>query len=140
VFLDASQTLSVMSIGFLLPTKDSAVVWRGPKKNGTSSRPHGLILARSQWCIAADQSLCFTATIVQFLEDVRWGALDYLIIDTPPGTSDEHLTVCEQLQSFNPDGAVIVTTPQVRCNCSDRFWYHHTLNALLTDCLRTHTH
>jgi Mrp family chromosome partitioning ATPase len=51
--------------------------------------------------------------IKQFLEDVVWGELDYLIIDTPPGTSDEHISTIENLKNFNPDGAVIVTTPQV---------------------------
>ena len=53
-----------------------------------------------------------TAMIKQFLQDVCWGELDYLIIDTPPGTSDEHISVVEFLKAFNPDGAVIVTTPQ----------------------------
>jgi len=38
--------------------------------------------------------------------------LDYLIIDTPPGTSDEHISICEYLTHFNPDGAIVVTTPQ----------------------------
>jgi Mrp family chromosome partitioning ATPase len=52
------------------------------------------------------------AMIKQFLQDVCWGELDYLIIDTPPGTSDEHISVVEYLKAFNPDGAVIVTTPQ----------------------------
>jgi Mrp family chromosome partitioning ATPase len=51
--------------------------------------------------------------IKQFLEDVCWGELDYLVIDTPPGTSDEHISIVENLKSYNPDGAVIVTTPQV---------------------------
>jgi Mrp family chromosome partitioning ATPase len=79
-------TLKVMSIAFLLEDKDSAVIWRGPKKS---------------------------AIIKQFLEDVMWGPLDVLIIDTPPGTSDEHLSVCETLLSkYHPDGAIIVTTPQ----------------------------
>ncbi len=55
-----------------------------------------------------------TAMIKQFLEDVCWGELDYLIIDTPPGTSDEHISVIENLRDYHPDGAVIVTTPQVR--------------------------
>ncbi len=50
--------------------------------------------------------------INQFLVDVRWDKLDYLIIDTPPGTSDEHLAIVENLKSYAPDGAVIVTTPQ----------------------------
>ncbi|PIK54046.1 putative cytosolic Fe-S cluster assembly factor NUBP2-like [Apostichopus japonicus] len=85
VYPDPSQTLAVMSIAFLLNKKDDPVVWRGPKKN---------------------------AMIKQFLSDVVWGDLDYLIIDTPPGTSDEHITVVEGLQGYNPDGAVLVTTPQ----------------------------
>eukprot|EP01114_Cavostelium_apophysatum_P019423 TRINITY_DN6260_c0_g1_i1.p1 TRINITY_DN6260_c0_g1~~TRINITY_DN6260_c0_g1_i1.p1 ORF type:complete len:267 (+),score=33.39 TRINITY_DN6260_c0_g1_i1:120-920(+) len=81
----ANNKLAVMSIGFLLGDDNTAVVWRGPKK---------------------------TALIKQFLEDVSWGDLDYLIIDTPPGTSDEHLSIVENLRAFNPDGAVLVTTPQ----------------------------
>eukprot|EP01028_Stygiella_incarcerata_P010350 TRINITY_DN530_c0_g1_i3.p1 TRINITY_DN530_c0_g1~~TRINITY_DN530_c0_g1_i3.p1 ORF type:complete len:181 (-),score=56.52 TRINITY_DN530_c0_g1_i3:164-706(-) len=74
-----------MSIGFLLDSDKDAVIWRGPKK---------------------------TAMIQQFLEDVFWGELDVLIIDTPPGTSDEHITMVQLLSNLNPDGAVIVTTPQ----------------------------
>uniref|UniRef100_A0A1X7T5T8 Cytosolic Fe-S cluster assembly factor NUBP2 homolog n=1 Tax=Amphimedon queenslandica TaxID=400682 RepID=A0A1X7T5T8_AMPQE len=66
-------------------TQNEAVVWRGPKKN---------------------------AMIKQFLSDVVWGQLDYLIIDTPPGTSDEHISVVENIKSISPDGAVLVTTPQ----------------------------
>jgi len=85
VYVDDQQKLGVMSIGFLLQNKDDAVVWRGPKK---------------------------TAMIKQFLNDVFWGELDYLIIDTPPGTSDEHIAVMENVRKYNPDGAVLVTTPQ----------------------------
>ncbi|KAG0761820.1 hypothetical protein G6F57_006036 [Rhizopus arrhizus] len=85
VYADENQRLSCMSIGFLLQSKNDSVVWRGPKKN---------------------------AMIKQFLQDVYWGELDYLLIDTPPGTSDEHISVVEYLKSCNPDGAVIVTTPQ----------------------------
>ncbi|CDR87282.1 related to nucleotide binding protein (NBP 2) [Sporisorium scitamineum] len=84
VYTDASQQLAVMSVGFLLRSKNDSVVWRGPKKN---------------------------AMIKQFLGDVRWGQLDYLIIDTPPGTSDEHISILEYLRTFNP-AAVMVTTPQ----------------------------
>ncbi|KDN39924.1 P-loop containing nucleoside triphosphate hydrolase protein [Tilletiaria anomala UBC 951] len=84
VFADATQRLAVMSVGFLLKSKNDSVVWRGPKKN---------------------------AMIKQFLGDVRWGELDYLIIDTPPGTSDEHISLLEYLRTFNPT-AVLVTTPQ----------------------------
>ena len=50
--------------------------------------------------------------IKQFLRDVDWGELDYLVIDTPPGTSDEHLSVVQYLKSCGLDGAVVVTTPQ----------------------------
>ncbi|KAI8093866.1 cytosolic Fe-S cluster assembly factor CFD1 [Halteromyces radiatus] len=85
VYADEHQRLSCMSIGFLLASKNDSVVWRGPKKN---------------------------AMIKQFLQDVYWGDLDYLLIDTPPGTSDEHIGVVEYLKAFQPDGAVIVTTPQ----------------------------
>lgn len=63
VYADAEsgeQRLAVMSVGFLLKKRGDSVVWRGPKKN---------------------------AMIRQFLSDVRWGELDYLVIDTPPGTS-----------------------------------------------------
>lgn len=51
--------------------------------------------------------------IKQFLRDVDWGELDYLIVDTPPGTSDEHLSVVQYLSAARLDGAVIITTPQV---------------------------
>lgn len=79
------ENLSVMSIGFLLSTPDDAIIWRGPKKNGM---------------------------IKQFLGDVDWGELDYLIIDTPPGTSDEHLSAISFLEKTRNVAAVIVTTPQ----------------------------
>ncbi|PVU87307.1 hypothetical protein BB559_006110 [Furculomyces boomerangus] len=85
VFVDSEKKLGVMSIGFLLPDKNTSVVWRGPKKS---------------------------TMIKQFLTDVYWGELDYLLIDTPPGTSDEHLSIVEYLQKWKPDGAVLVTTPQ----------------------------
>ncbi|WFD34319.1 cytosolic Fe-S cluster assembly factor cfd1 [Malassezia cuniculi] len=84
VYTDASQSLGVMSVGFLLASKNDSVVWRGPKKEGM---------------------------IRQFLGDVRWGDLDYLIIDTPPGTSDEHISIMEALHPYGPQ-AVMVTTPQ----------------------------
>jgi Mrp family chromosome partitioning ATPase len=92
-----------MSIGFLLTNKNDSVVWRGPKKNGNSYTvsiiPYVILTS-------------FQAMIKQFLQDVYWGELDYLLIDTPPGTSDEHIGIVEYLKEFNPDGAVIVTTPQ----------------------------
>jgi Mrp family chromosome partitioning ATPase len=85
VYTDESKRLCVMSLGFLLPNRGDSVVWRGPKK---------------------------TAMVRQFLKDVVWGELDYLLIDTPPGTSDEHISVAEELKTANPDGAILVTTPQ----------------------------
>jgi len=51
--------------------------------------------------------------IKQVLTDGVWGERQYLIIDTPPGTSDEHISVVENIKKLNPDGAVLVTTPQV---------------------------
>lgn len=76
-------TLSVMSIGFLLREKDDAVIWRGPRKYGV---------------------------IKQFLKDVEWGDLDYLLVDSPPGTGDEPLAVAQMIEKA--DGAIVVTTPQ----------------------------
>lgn len=75
----------MMSIGFMLPNPDDAVIWRGPRKNGL---------------------------IKQFLKDVHWGSLDYLVIDSPPGTSDEHISIAQLLAPVAVDGAVVVTTPQ----------------------------
>jgi len=81
--VEVGERLKVMSVGLLLPGRDDAVIWRGPMKYGV---------------------------IKQFLQDVEWGELDYLIVDSPPGTGDEPLAVAELIE--NPDGAVIVTTPQ----------------------------
>lgn len=50
--------------------------------------------------------------IKQFLSEVDWGTLDYLILDTPPGTSDEHLSAASYLKEAGITGAIIVTTPQ----------------------------
>ena len=79
------QNLAIMSIGYLIKDKKTAVIQRGPKKNGL---------------------------IKEFFCNTNWDKLDYLIIDTPPGTSDEHITVVQYLKSSNIKGAVIVTTPQ----------------------------
>lgn len=83
VFVEGIPNLKVMSVGFLLETEDAPVIWRGPMKN---------------------------SIIKQFLKDVVWGELDYLIIDCPPGTGDEPLSVIQLLGKA--DGAIIVTTPQ----------------------------
>ncbi len=78
-----SPNLKVMSIGFFLRHTDDAVIWRGPLK---------------------------ISLIKQFLGDVDWGKLDYLIIDSPPGTGDEPLTIGQIINDLT--GVIIVTTPQ----------------------------
>ncbi|GJP51885.1 hypothetical protein CLOM_g11009 [Closterium sp. NIES-68] len=83
VYVD--DRLGVMSIGFMLPNPDDAVVWRGPRKN---------------------------SLIKQFLKDVDWGELDYLVVDSPPGTSDEHISAVQFLKAAHVDGAIVLTTPQ----------------------------
>ena len=76
------ENLSLLSMDAFLQDRDTAILWRGPKKTGA---------------------------IRQFLTEVRWGTLDYLLIDSPPGTGDEHMTVLEAI----PDAAcIVVTTPQ----------------------------
>jgi Mrp family chromosome partitioning ATPase len=78
-----SKNLWVMSLGFMLPSPTQAVIWRGPVKIGL---------------------------IQQFVRDVAWGDLDYLVVDCPPGTGDEPLSA---LQTLGTDAqAVVVTTPQ----------------------------
>ena len=57
--------------------------------------------------------------IQDFMQNVLWSDRDFLIIDTPPGTSDEHISVIQNLRSYSPDGAVLVTTPQVGYRNSD---------------------
>ena len=47
------------------------------------------------------------------MSDVAWGQLDYLVVDTPPGTSDEHMATVDALRPYGPLGALVVTTPQV---------------------------
>ncbi|MHA1124778.1 MAG: Mrp/NBP35 family ATP-binding protein [Candidatus Heimdallarchaeota archaeon] len=75
--------VKVISMEFLLENADDAVIWRGPLKMGA---------------------------INQFISDVKWDVLDYLIIDLPPGTSDEPLSIAQLIP--RADGVVIVTTPQ----------------------------
>lgn len=94
--------LKTMSIAFLLPHSDDAVVWRGPKKSGMTPRSSSL-----------PTDLAWIAMIQQFIHNVDWGELDYLIIDTPPGTSDEHIAIAELLPPLSSTGALIVTTPQL---------------------------
>ncbi len=75
--------LAVISMAFLLPDTATPIIWRGPMK---------------------------MAAIQQFLGEVNWGPLDYLVVDLPPGTGDEALTIAQLAP--NVRGAVIVTTPQ----------------------------
>ncbi len=74
--------LLVMSLDFLLPDDDSPVIWRGPIKS---------------------------TAVTQFVTDVNWGNLDFLVIDMPPGTGDEAITVGQELPEV--DGAIFVTIP-----------------------------
>lgn len=76
-------SMKIMSMAFLLQTRDTPVLWRGPVK---------------------------MTAIRQFIEDVRWGDLDYLVIDMPPGTGDEALSIVQLIPKA--DGIIIVTTPQ----------------------------
>ncbi len=78
-----NDTLKVMSVGLMLDNQNEAVIWRGPMKHNVIS---------------------------QFVQDVHWGDLDYLVVDCPPGTGDEALSTVQVLGSV--DGVVIVTTPQ----------------------------
>lgn len=73
-----------------------------------------MIFCNSLHKFAVSQHVHTSAGMIkQFLRDVDWGDLDYLIVDTPPGTSDEHLSIVQYLSSTYVDGAVIITTPQV---------------------------
>jgi len=84
-----NPNLEVMSIAFLLPDNDAAIIWRGPRKNGM---------------------------IKQFLTQTDWGngeGLDYLIVDTPPGTSDEHISTVQYLRAIDGvSGSIVVSTPE----------------------------
>src|SRR5947209_5156188 len=80
--LEAAGAIKVMSIGFFMGEADQAVVWRGPMLH---------------------------KALTQFLEDVEWGELDYLLIDLPPGTGDVSMTLAQLLPQAK---FVIVTTPQ----------------------------
>jgi len=76
-------SLKVMSMAFLVRDSDNPIIWRGPMKMGA---------------------------LRQFVTDVRWGDLDFLIVDLPPGTGDEPLTVAQLIPEA--DGMIVVTTPQ----------------------------
>jgi Mrp family chromosome partitioning ATPase len=80
---EVTDNLKAVSLAFAGHEDDTPIIWRGPLKIGV---------------------------IKQFLADVNWGKLDYLIIDSPPGTGDEPLTVCQTIPELT--GSVVVTTPQ----------------------------
>ncbi|KAG0716848.1 Cytosolic Fe-S cluster assembly factor nubp1 [Chionoecetes opilio] len=77
--------IKTLSVGSLLSSQSQAVVWKGPRK---------------------------TALIRRMIKDTMWGRLDTLVVDTPPGTSDEHLTIVRLLATTRPSGAVVLTSPQ----------------------------
>ncbi|MBS3762093.1 MAG: Mrp/NBP35 family ATP-binding protein [Planctomycetes bacterium] len=77
------DNLKIMSIGFLLEARNDAVIWRGPLKMNV---------------------------LRQFLSDVNWGELDFLVVDLPPGTGDEPLSIGQLIP--DADGGIVVTTPQ----------------------------
>ncbi len=81
--LKVSDNLKVVSMSFLLSSPDTPVIWRGPLK---------------------------MSALRQFLSEVNWGELDFLIIDLPPGTGDEPLSIAQLIKEL--DGSIIVTTPQ----------------------------
>eukprot|EP01097_Dermamoeba_algensis_P007205 TRINITY_DN4519_c0_g1_i1.p1 TRINITY_DN4519_c0_g1~~TRINITY_DN4519_c0_g1_i1.p1 ORF type:complete len:332 (-),score=64.48 TRINITY_DN4519_c0_g1_i1:470-1408(-) len=76
--------VNVMSVAFMIPTTSTPVVWRGPRK---------------------------TNLIQSFLRDTFWGKQDFLIIDSPPGTSDEHISLISLLKQTCPDGCILVSSP-----------------------------
>ena len=78
-----TTNLKVVSMGFLISNKENPVIWRGPLK---------------------------MKAIQQFLEEVEWGEMDFLIIDSPPGTGDEPLSIAQLIKDI--DGVIVVTTPQ----------------------------
>ena len=102
-----------MSIGFLLSSPSDAIIWRGPKKNGTFKISSFIILIILMYMIfIVNRFICISSGMIrQFLSEVDWGSLDYLILDTPPGTSDEHLSATSYLKGAGITGAIIVTTP-----------------------------
>jgi len=77
------HNLKVISTASIIDNPDTPIIWRGPLK---------------------------MKLIKQFLTDVNWGSLDYLIVDSPPGTGDEPLSVIQLIADL--DGAIVVTTPQ----------------------------
>lgn len=99
--VQATPNLAIMSIGFLTAERDQPTIWRGPLRGGV---------------------------LRQFLGDVEWGSRDFLVIDLPPGTGDEPLTLAQSIP--NADGAIIVTTPQEAslADCRKAINFAHKVN------------
>ncbi|MEA2101603.1 MAG: Mrp/NBP35 family ATP-binding protein, partial [Thermodesulfobacteriota bacterium] len=86
--IEAHSNLSLVSVGYLLDSRDTPVIWRGPMKH---------------------------TAISQFIKDVNWGDLDFLVVDLPPGTGDEPLSIAQLIkgvEGIDAPYAVVVTTPQ----------------------------
>ncbi|MBN2297945.1 MAG: Mrp/NBP35 family ATP-binding protein [Deltaproteobacteria bacterium] len=82
------ENLKLVSVGYLIDSQDTPVIWRGPMKH---------------------------SVMKQFLRDVNWGELDFLVVDLPPGTGDEPLSIAQIIKNAQgavPPSAVVVTTPQ----------------------------
>jgi Mrp family chromosome partitioning ATPase len=99
--VEAAPDLAVMSVAFLNPESDAPTIWRGPLR--------GSVLRK-------------------FLADVEWGQRDFLVVDLPPGTGDEPLTLAQAIP--DPDGAIIVTTPQEAslADCRKAINFAHKVN------------
>lgn len=99
--VEAAPNLAVMSIGFLTAERDQPTIWRGPLRGGV---------------------------LRQFIADVEWGRRDFLVVDLPPGTGDEPLTLAQSLP--RADGAIIVTTPQEAslADCRKAINFAHRVN------------
>ena len=80
-----NKNLCIMSISFLLKKETDPIIWRGPKKN---------------------------SMISQFVQEVNWPKLDFLIVDTPPGTSDEHISAVQVFKPLSNLHALLISTPQ----------------------------
>lgn len=121
----SNENIGVMSVAFMLTDRNDAIIW--------SVTSHTKPNDSTKWdlFVWVDQPIAYCAfsvlthafirfrrgprkngLIKQFLTDVEWGELDFLIVDAPPGTSDEHISIAQYLTGAGVDGAVVVTTPQ----------------------------
>lgn len=124
-----SDNLCAMSIGFLLPSASSAVIWRGPKKNGLikqflkdvdwtagleedqdEEHENPAVSSLESGCVPIPDSAAAAAAAATSATPPT--LIDYMLIDTPPGTSDEHLSIVSYLKQSGITGAILLTTPQ----------------------------